>query len=412
MAADFADDDVAELRGRLDAAAGAQRDRLCALIDAAARHVGVLRLQRARHVVDGQVLRRAVGSASSQTLICRWRPPSTSTWPTPSALSSWRRSTLSAYSVMSRSGLLAVSAMVSTGGGVRIALLDGRLRDRSRQQRQDAVDAVAHLLRGDVGVLLEREADDDLRHAFGRRRGQRVDAADGVDRFLDLVGDLAFDLLRRGAGQAGGHEDRREVDVGELIDPELREARRSRRPSATGSEPTRRPGRRTQSAASHCMMTYFRLGDADAVGELRHVADGDRLAGLEAARSLPPSSVDRLAGRHDALFDRARPRTTIHTRGARDQCGRPLRARGPPASGCLLDPRGGEEPGLEQPALVGHDRFDDQRTRVGLHAPARRSGPARERPARDRRPPRAPPSVRRATVEMNCPGTVSSTRSG
>ncbi len=33
-------------------------------------------------------------------------------------------------------------------------------------------------------------------------RAQLVDAADGVDRFLDLVGDLGFDLLGRRAGQA------------------------------------------------------------------------------------------------------------------------------------------------------------------------------------------------------------------
>ena len=56
VAADLAQHDVAELVGRFDAAARAQRHRLRALIDAAAGHVGVLRLQRARHVVDGQVL--------------------------------------------------------------------------------------------------------------------------------------------------------------------------------------------------------------------------------------------------------------------------------------------------------------------------------------------------------------------
>jgi hypothetical protein len=78
-------------------------------------------------------------------------------------------------------------------------------------------------LGGDLGVLLEPEVHDHLRDAFGGRGRQRVDAADRVDRFLDLVRDLAFDLLRRRAGESRGHEDRRDVDVGELIDPELRE---------------------------------------------------------------------------------------------------------------------------------------------------------------------------------------------
>ena len=46
---------------------------------------------------------------------CRLRPPSTITCPTPVTLSSWRRTTLSANSVISRTGLLAMSAMLSTG---------------------------------------------------------------------------------------------------------------------------------------------------------------------------------------------------------------------------------------------------------------------------------------------------------
>ena len=101
---------------------------------------------------------------------------------------------------------------------VRIELLDGRLLDGLRQQRQDAVDAVAHFLRGDVGVLLEQERDDDLRDALRRRRAELVDAADGVDRFLDLVGDLGLDFLRRGARQPCRDDDRREVDLGKAVE--------------------------------------------------------------------------------------------------------------------------------------------------------------------------------------------------
>ena len=56
VAVHLAQHQVAELLGRLDAAAGAHRDRLRALVDAAAGDVGVLRLQRPRHVVDGQVV--------------------------------------------------------------------------------------------------------------------------------------------------------------------------------------------------------------------------------------------------------------------------------------------------------------------------------------------------------------------
>ena len=52
----LADDDVVEFGDALDAAARAQRERLRALIDAAAGDFDVLRLQRARDVVDRQVV--------------------------------------------------------------------------------------------------------------------------------------------------------------------------------------------------------------------------------------------------------------------------------------------------------------------------------------------------------------------
>ena len=55
------------------------------------------------------------------------------------------------------------------GRGVRVELADDRRVDALGQVGQDGVDVVAHLLRGDVDVLLEVEADDDLRDALGSR---------------------------------------------------------------------------------------------------------------------------------------------------------------------------------------------------------------------------------------------------
>jgi hypothetical protein len=110
---------------------------------------------------------------------------------------------------------------------VGIELLDRRLLDVLGQQRQDAVDAVAHFLRRDVAVLLEQERDDDGRDPFRRGRAQLVDAADGVDRFLDLVRDLGLHFLGRRAGQARRHDDGGEVDLGEAIQSEARERERA-----------------------------------------------------------------------------------------------------------------------------------------------------------------------------------------
>ena len=115
--------------------------------------------------------------------------------------------------------------MVRIGARVGILLLDRRLRDRARQKRQDAVDAVAHFLRGDVSVLLEAEGHDDLRDALGGVRVELIDAADRVDRFLDLVGDLALHLLGRRAGQTRGHGDGRKVHLRQSIDAELAEGK-------------------------------------------------------------------------------------------------------------------------------------------------------------------------------------------
>ena len=98
--------------------------------------------------------------------------------------------------------------------------IDRRI-DVFRQERHDAPDVIAHLLGGHVDVLVEREGDEDLRHALARGRAKLVDAADGVDGLLDLVGDFRFDFARRRAGQARHHDDGGKVDLGEPIDAEL-----------------------------------------------------------------------------------------------------------------------------------------------------------------------------------------------
>ena len=104
--------------------------------------------------------------------------------------------------------------------GVGVDLRHDGLVDPLGEVGQDVVDVVAHLLRGDVGVLVEVEGDDDQRDALARRRAQLVDAADRVDGPLDLVGQLRLDLLRRRAVLGRRHDDGGEIDLGELVDPQ------------------------------------------------------------------------------------------------------------------------------------------------------------------------------------------------
>ena len=222
----LADDDVAELGDRLHAAARAQRHLRRAGLDAAAGNLGVLRLQRARDVGHGQVVGLQPRRVERDVDLAL-----------PSADQQDLADAVDALELAPQRlvGVLGDVADRLVGGDrdrhdrrrVRIELLDRRLLDVLRQERQDAVDAVAHFLRGDVAVLLEQEGDDHGRHAFGGRRAQFVDAADGVDGFLDLVRDLGLDFLWRRAWQARRHDDGGEIDLGKAIEAEPGERERA-----------------------------------------------------------------------------------------------------------------------------------------------------------------------------------------
>jgi len=109
--------------------------------------------------------------------------------------------------------------------GVRVHALDARLLDARGKPGQRAVDAVTHLLRGHGGVLVEVEARHHHREALEGVGAQLVEAGDGVELLLDLVGDLRLDLLRRRSREHRAHHHDREVDVGEAVDAEAAQAR-------------------------------------------------------------------------------------------------------------------------------------------------------------------------------------------
>jgi hypothetical protein len=109
---------------------------------------------------------------------------------------------------------------VGHGGRVGIHLVDDGGIDVPGQVRQDLVDLVAHLLRGDVHALLELELDEDLRDPLGGDGAQLVDAGDGVDGALDLVRDLRLHVLGGGARLPRGDGDGGEVHLGEAVHPQ------------------------------------------------------------------------------------------------------------------------------------------------------------------------------------------------
>ena len=110
---------------------------------------------------------------------------------------------------------------------VRIQFLNGRLFGRLRKMRYDGLDSIFDLLGGNVHILFENELNKDLCDAFDRARPQLVDAANCIDRFFDLIGDLGFDLLRRRTGVYDRDRDRRKVDLREKVNAEAQERKRS-----------------------------------------------------------------------------------------------------------------------------------------------------------------------------------------
>jgi hypothetical protein len=108
------------------------------------------------------------------------------------------------------------------GLAVGIHLLDLGTTDSLGKVGQDAVDLVAHLLGCQVSVLVERKGlHGDDGNAFARCGRERVEASNGADGLFDLLGDITFDFLGRGAFERGRDGDRGCIDIGELVETEL-----------------------------------------------------------------------------------------------------------------------------------------------------------------------------------------------
>ena len=89
-----------------------------------------------------------------------------------------------------------------------------------RQVLEDGGDAIPHVLGRRVDVPVEVEGDDHDGGARPRDRPQLVDPLDGVDHFLDALGDPGFHLFRGGPGELGADRDGGKVHRGEPVDAE------------------------------------------------------------------------------------------------------------------------------------------------------------------------------------------------
>ncbi len=159
------DDDVVELLDGLHASPRAERNRLRPLIHASAWNFGVLQVHRARDVGDGDVVgAQAIGVEPDVDLSLA---PSDDEH-LADAFEAFELPAEDLVRVLRDFPERPVRRQREADHGrrVRVELVDARLLNRLRQQRQRAVDLVTDFLRRRVAVLVEQEADGHKGHAF------------------------------------------------------------------------------------------------------------------------------------------------------------------------------------------------------------------------------------------------------
>jgi hypothetical protein len=213
------DDELAERLDRLDPAARAQRERAAALLDAPGRNFDVLRGERPIDVDDREpefLQPRRVDEHVNLP------PPAAQDGHLADAADGLEPAAQDLVGELGDVAHVVVRRQGERqhGGGVGVELGDRGRVDARRQRRQDLADLVAHLLGGDLDVFLEDERDVHLADALDRDRAQLVDAADGVDGGLELVGNLELDLFGGRAGRQRRDGDGGEVDLGKSVEAE------------------------------------------------------------------------------------------------------------------------------------------------------------------------------------------------
>ena len=100
---------------------------------------------------------------------------------------------------------------------------DLRLQNAVGQIAADLVNRILHVVDGAIDGRADLELDIGQRLAFGGEGGDFVHAADAAHRSLDPLRDLCFQFGRGSARLADDHGDRREADVGIIVDVHPRE---------------------------------------------------------------------------------------------------------------------------------------------------------------------------------------------
>ena len=221
LAARARDDEAPERRHRLHPPQRAQHQLAPGLLHAAARHLHVLRLQRRPHVLHRQPVRPQAVRVEGHLHGAHARAHEVD-----GAHVGHGLEVLLEELVREEGDLLEVARRGhrerQDGGRIDVELVhDGGL-GAGREAREDGVDLVADVLGRKVAVALVKELGGDAGEALAAVGAQLVKAGDGVDDLLEWLGDGRLDLLGRGPPQRGRHGDDRQLDVGDLVNAELR----------------------------------------------------------------------------------------------------------------------------------------------------------------------------------------------
>ena len=213
------DDQVVEVRDGLDASHRPDHELAPGLIEAPARQLQVLALDRFAHLADRETLRREairIHRDVDGALLPAEHDDLSDTGE--------RLDVLLHLPARELGHLAQVPAARERDAHhrnrVHVELVDHRRVRTDGQLRQDGRHLVAHVLRRGVARLLEHELHDDGRQALLGNAAELVDAVDRVDRLLEDLRDAGLHLLDARALQRGGDRDDREVDVRKEVEPE------------------------------------------------------------------------------------------------------------------------------------------------------------------------------------------------
>ena len=210
---------MVELFGLHDAAFGADGEIELALAEVAAGQFQVLAPDGVEKIVDGEVVGAELFRIGEDVDLALGTAHNSDLTDTGGAFQLLLQQLVGDHGDVAERALCA-QANLEHGRGVGIELQNFRALGGSGQIVDDLVDLVLDFLSCDVAILREQEGDLDERASFGRDGAELVDFADGVDGFLDLLGDLGLDFLGRSPG-IGYHDlDRGDIDFRKQVDAE------------------------------------------------------------------------------------------------------------------------------------------------------------------------------------------------